>query len=93
MIGSIHLADIGARRAGPILAHPIASASVPGLRYAACVAAAPLGNPPLPQAGRAGLIALWDDDRALDGFLAGHPLAAVLADGWHVRLEPVNAHD
>ena len=60
MIGSIHLADIGARRALPLLGHPIAAASVPGLRYAARVAAAPLATPPLPRsvlivgAGRSG---------------------------------------
>jgi hypothetical protein len=35
------------------------------------------------------LIAAWDDDRALDGFLAGHPIAERLAGGWHVRLEPL----
>jgi hypothetical protein len=34
------------------------------------------------------LIAAWDDDHALDEFLACHPVAEQLAHGWHVRLAP-----
>jgi hypothetical protein len=41
--------------------------------------------------GRVGLVAFWDDDDALDSFLAGHPTAAALAGGWHARLEPLRA--
>ncbi|WP_269543068.1 hypothetical protein [Cerasicoccus fimbriatus] len=31
--------------------------------------------------------AYWDDERALDAFMADSKLGRVLADGWHVRLE------
>src|SRR5262249_37423938 len=45
---------------------------------------------PLPHAGRAGLIACWEGDAALDRFLTTHPFAEHLASGWHVRLEPLH---
>jgi len=35
------------------------------------------------------LIAAWEDDAALDRFLASHPVAEALAGGYRVRLEPV----
>ena len=38
------------------------------------------------------MIASWDDDAALDEFLAGHPLADRLSGGWHVRLEPLHVY-
>ena len=54
---------------------------------------APLGSVrPSPQFGRAALIAFWDDDGAIDRFLATHPLASRLAGGWHVRLEPLRRY-
>jgi len=46
---------------------------------------------PAPDIGRVGLVALWDDDAALDRFLADHPTAAALAGGWRVRLDPLRA--
>lgn len=46
---------------------------------------------PRPDLSRLGLIAFWDDERALDAFLASHPLAARLASGWHVRMRPLRA--
>lgn len=53
---------------------------------------APLASAvPVPRPGRAGLIAAWDDDAAVDRFLAADPLAARLAGGSHVRLEPLRA--
>jgi hypothetical protein len=41
---------------------------------------------------RCGLIAFWEDDAALDQFLAEDPLARVLAGGWSVRLKPLRAY-
>lgn len=37
------------------------------------------------------MVACWDDDAALDAFLADHPTGQVLADGWHVRMELIRA--
>jgi hypothetical protein len=64
---------------------------VPGLTYAEPVLSTPLRDGPVPRPGpgRIGLIAAWEDDGALDRFLADHPLAARFATGWHVRLEPL----
>ena len=95
MLASVHLADVGLRTAVPVLRATPRPESTPGLRYATTVAAAPLGGSLLapPQPGRVGLIALWDDDAALDEFLAAHPLASILSGGWHVRLAPVQAHE
>jgi hypothetical protein len=93
MIASVHVADIGRRSALAAMARPPRPGSPPGLRHANVALAAPLGGSilPSPDLGRVGLIALWDDDRAIDEFLAGHALAARLASGWHARLEPVRA--
>ena len=41
-------------------------------------------------ANRIGLVAGWDSDDAITEFLATHPVAARLASGWHIRLEPVH---
>ena len=64
---------------------------VPGLRYAESLIAAPLSSHllPAPRPGRIGLIAAWEDDSALDRFLASHAVAEALAGGYRVRLEPV----
>jgi hypothetical protein len=87
MIASVHVADVGARRALRILARAPKPASTPGLRHADVALTASVL--PSPQIGRVGLIAFWDDDDALDRFLAEAPLAATLADGWRIRLEPL----
>jgi hypothetical protein len=90
MIVSVHLADVGKPAALGVLRTKLDPLAVGGLRYAETTIAAPLSGriPPRPKFGRVGLIAAWDDDRALDGFLAGHPLAERLGHGWHVRLHP-----
>lgn len=91
MIVSVHLADVGLRQAAGLLVRSLSPSRVPGLIYADPAITAPLGGgrPPSPNLGRVGLIAAWDDDAALDRFLAAHPLARKLAGGWHVRLEPL----
>jgi hypothetical protein len=90
VIASVHLADVGPRLARRMLLARPARAEVPGLRYAEMTIAAPLSARllPTPKPGRVGLIAAWDDDRALERFLDAHPLAAQLAGGWRVRLQP-----
>ena len=95
MIASVHLADVGARSAFAVVRKAPPPGSIKGLRHADVALAAPLrggGSVPLPQLGRVGLIAFWDDDAALDCFLSDDPLAARLASGWHVRLAPLRAH-
>jgi hypothetical protein len=94
MLASVHFADVGRRKALGALRRRPKTGSVPGLRQADVALAAPLGGAFLPSldARRVGLVAFWDDDESLDAFLADHPLAQALADGWHVRLEPLRAH-
>jgi hypothetical protein len=90
VIVSVHIADVGRRTAVRLLRTNLDPTGVPGLRYAEITTAAPLSGRllPRPDLGRVGLIAAWDDDRALDAFLAGHPVAGRLAHGWHVCLQP-----
>jgi hypothetical protein len=94
MIASVHIADVGARSALAIARKAPAPGSIAGLRNADVGLAAPLRSALLPsvQFGRIALIAFWDDDAALDHFLAEHPLAAKLASGWRLRLAPLRAH-
>lgn len=93
MIASVHLADVGARSALAMVRKAPRPTSTPGLRHANVALAAPLSRAvrPAPDLGRVGLVAFWDDDDALDRFLVEDPVAARLADGWHVRLDPLRA--
>ncbi len=94
MIVSVHLAEVGWRRAPGMLRRPSSLSDVPGLTYAEQVLGTPLrdGPAPRPGPGRVGLIASWEDDDALDRFLASHPFASRFARGWHVRLEPLRVY-
>jgi hypothetical protein len=91
MIVSIDIAELGTRQGLGVLARPPAAAGVPGLRHAETVFTAPMSTKlaPVPDFGTVALIAAWDDDAARERFEASHPLAARLALGWHVRLEPL----
>ena len=89
MLVSVHIADPGPRAALGALLRPPKPGSVPGLTYAATALAAELAQRRPPRPGRGAMIAGWEDDAALDRFLEGHPLAARMAGGWHVRLRPV----
>src|SRR5207247_4254949 len=93
-IASVHVADVGVRSALALTRTPPAPGSIAGLRNAEVAIAAPLGGSvfPKPQFGRAALIGFWDDEEALDRFLADHALAARFANGWHVRLAPLRAY-
>ncbi|MEX0663338.1 MAG: spheroidene monooxygenase [Acidimicrobiia bacterium] len=94
MIGSVHVADVGRRSALGLLRKAPKPASTPGLRNANLG----ITKPPsaklrdAPDFGRVALVAFWDDDAALDRFLADTPLAHTLAGGWRVRLEPLRIH-
>ena len=91
MIASFHIADLRPRQALRLLRHPPDAGAVCGLRFAATTMTGPLSAtlPPPVRPTRIGLIAFWDQEAELDKFLAEHPVAADLAHGWHVRLEPV----
>jgi hypothetical protein len=92
-VASVHLADVGAGRALRLLGKAPKPGDVPGLRHADIAVTGPLSakrrRPPT--LGRTGLVAFWDDDDALERFLADHPVAAALAGGWHARLEPLRS--
>jgi len=93
MIVSVHLADVGFAAPGVLCRRPRPS-KASGLLYAETTITAPLSKSllPAPRLGQVGLIAAWEDDGALDDFLADHPLAKRLAGGWHVRLEPLRVY-
>lgn len=84
MIVSVHIAESGVRRALRLLARGRRPLDAPGLRYAEAAGLVPLGGkgPPLPPRGTI-LISSWDDDAALDRFLADNPI-----HGYHVRMRP-----
>ncbi|HET7573512.1 MAG TPA: hypothetical protein VFJ99_00210 [Solirubrobacterales bacterium] len=92
MVVSVHLADLGIAALPGFLRSKRRIEQRDGALYAEPAVTAPLGagRIPRPAAGRAGLIAAWDGDAALDAFLAEDPVAARFAGGWHVRLEPVH---
>jgi len=92
VIASFHLADVGKLAGLRLLRQRPTSRDVPGLRYGVLTISAPLSDRvlPRPDAGRIALIAAWNDDGALDRFLATHPLAEALGDGWHTRLQPTH---
>ena len=94
MIASVHIADVGVRSALALSRKAPTAGSIAGLRNAGVGLTAPLSSAVLPsvQFGRAALVAFWDDDAAIDGFLDAHPLAAKFASGWHVRLAPLRAY-
>jgi len=88
MILSVHLANGGF---GPPKRAP-APEDAPGLLYAETMSPADLGNRlPVPKPGRLGMVAAWEEDAALDAFLADHKLGRRVASGWHVRLRPLRA--
>jgi heme-degrading monooxygenase HmoA len=92
MIASFHLADVGRVAGLRLLLRATPSEPTRGLRYGVLAAASPLSESalPRPDPGRVALIAAWDDDDAIDRFLAGHPLAQALRGGWHTRLAPAH---
>ncbi|MFD7662856.1 spheroidene monooxygenase [Streptomyces sp. NPDC059788] len=90
MIVSVHLADVGLRTARDVLRSRPSPGALPGLRHAQTALTGDIGaGLPRLHPRRAALIASWEDDAALDRFLASHPLARHFASGWHVRLEPL----
>jgi hypothetical protein len=84
---SFHLARVPLGRAlGALLRAPAA----PGLVHVEVLAGMQLGAPVVSprrmQVRNLAMFAEWDDEAALEAFLAGHPLGRALSSGWHVRL-------
>jgi hypothetical protein len=92
VIASFHIADVRKLAGLRLLRRPPTPRHTPGLRYGVLTIAAPLSERLLarPDVGRIALIAAWEDDGALDRFLAGHPLAEALQGGWRTRLQPTH---
>jgi hypothetical protein len=89
VIVSVHIAQPGVLASLRLLRAASRPIETPGLRYAEAAGMVPLAGkgPPIPPRG-VWMLASWDDDDALDRFLADHPIAQRFADGWHVRMEP-----
>jgi hypothetical protein len=92
VIASFHLADVGKLHGLRLLRRQPTRSDAPGLRYGVLTICAPLSDRllPRPDVGRLALFAAWDDDSALDRFLAADPLAGALAGGWRTRLQPTH---
>lgn len=90
MILSVHLAEVGLGGALAVLRGPPKRGEVAGLRWAQAGATVPLAAK-APHPNGVALMAAWADNAAFDDFLSGNPLARRLADGWHVRLDPLRA--
>ena len=88
---SFHLLDTSVRSTIRAVVRPPSSTATSGLVHAECMAVsklgAPLWSPARLQLGTLAMIARWESDAALDGFLTDAPLGRQLADGWHVRLD------
>ena len=86
---SFHLARVPAAVGTRAVARP--PRDVPGLRHAEVMATMTLGAPVVSpqrlQVRRLAVFARWEDETALERFLAADRLGRTLADGWHVRME------
>jgi hypothetical protein len=92
LIASVHLAEVGRGDALRLMRMRLRRGEVSGLRYARITTLAPLGAGllPRPRLRGVGLMAVWEQEGALEDFLANHRLAAELTGGWHVRLQPTH---
>lgn len=88
---SIHIADVGVRRALSLVGRPPSRRRIAGLRHGDIGLAAPLRASvrPSPAFGRVAFVGFWDDEGALDTFEREHPVGVALRSGWHAVLEPV----
>jgi hypothetical protein len=93
VIASVHIGQTTRRAGLGVVRKAPKPADVPGLLHANVALTAPLGGSvPNPALRRPALVALWEDDAAVDRFLADHATAKKLEGGWRVRLEPLRLH-
>lgn len=85
---TFHLVTVPVRTAVPLLLRAPQPNRTAGLRYAECLSLMRLGAPTVSpdrlQLRRLAMFARWEDEAAVDGFLAGP--GATFAAGWHVRM-------
>lgn len=90
-IFTFHLVEVPVATAVSLLRRPPTPAACRGLRHAECLSLMRLGAPTLSparlQLRRLAMFARWDDDAAVDEFLAGSRHGEHLAGGWHVRMD------
>jgi len=88
---SLHLVETTATTTLGALCWPPTPGKVAGLRHAECMAAMTLGSPILSparmQLGNLAVFASWENEEALDAFMADTRMGRILSKGWHVRLE------
>ncbi|CAN5678099.1 hypothetical protein BH09PLA1_BH09PLA1_24160 [soil metagenome] len=88
MLYSFHLAEIPLKVGLNALLRP---PTAPRLRHAEMLAFMLLGSPIIStrrlQLGKVAMFAEWEDEGALESFLAEHALGVRLATGWHVRMQ------
>jgi hypothetical protein len=87
---SFHLAETSPVTALGAMCRPPTANKIAGLRHAECMVAMTLGSPILSparmQLRNLAVFASWEDEGALDAFLADTALGRTLSNGWHVRL-------
>ncbi len=85
---TFHLVEMPVTATVPLLRRAPQSGRVAGLRYAECLSLMRLGAPTVSpdrlQLRRLAMFARWDDETAIDEFLAG--TGTRFATGWHVRM-------
>ncbi|WP_182378555.1 hypothetical protein [Nocardioides sp. WS12] len=91
MLHSFHLAELPPRTTSRALLRPPRAGVVPGMKHAETLAMMRLGSPTVSlermQLRRLAVFCAWEDEAALEAFLATQPLGQQLATGWHVRLQ------
>lgn len=89
-VHTFHLAESLLGTTAKALRKPPTAASVPGLQHAECMTAMKLGSPLLSpsrlQLRHLAMFASWENEAAIESFLADTDLGRHLASGWHVRL-------
>jgi hypothetical protein len=87
---SFHLAEATPATTVAAMYRPPTSDNTAGLHRAECLAAMTLGSPIISaarmQLKNLAVFASWEDEVALDAFLADTKLGRALSTGWHVRL-------